>query len=90
MLKLSTIESLVDEKIVTLIQCDESEKNHNENVVKNNKSGKYYKFQETEEEIKIEILAKCLEYISTIKSILVGFLSIFIIFAFIILCSLIR
>ena len=90
MLKLSTIEYLLDEKVITLIRCDEGEKEHNKNVVKNTKSGEYYKIEETDEEIKIEILAKCLEYISTIKSIMVGFLSIFIIFAFIMLCSLIR
>lgn len=89
-MKLSIIESLVDEKIITLIECDKSEKDDNKNVVRDKKNGKYYKFEETEDEIKLEILAKCLEYISTIKSILVGFLSVFIIFAFVMLCSLIR
>lgn len=89
-MKLATIESLVDEKIITLIECDKSEKDDNKNVVKDKKNGKYYKFEETEDEIKLEILVKCLEYISTIKSILVGFLSVFIIFAFVMLCSLIR
>lgn len=87
-MKLSTIETLVDEKIITLIKCDKSEKD-NKNVVKDKKTGKYYKFEETDEEIKLEILAKCLEYISTIKSIMVGFLTIFIFFAFVMLCSLI-
>lgn len=89
-MKLSTIETLVDEKIITLIKCDKSEKDNNKNVVKDKKTGKYYKFEETDEEIKLEIIAKCLEYISTIKSIMVGFLTIFIFFAFVMLCSLIR
>lgn len=88
-MKLSTIETLVDEKIITLIECDKSEKENNKNVVKDKKTGKYYKFEETDEEIKLDILAKYLEYISTIKSIMVGFLTIFIFFAFVMLCSLI-
>lgn len=88
-MKLSSIEILVDENIITLIDCDGSEKENNSNLVKDKKTGKYYKFNETDEEIKLDILAKCLEYISTIKSILTGFITLFIIFAFVILCSLI-
>lgn len=88
-MKLSTIETLVDEKIVELIECDKSEKDHNKNVVKDKKTGKYYKFEESEEEIKVEILAKLLQHISTIKSIMVGFASIFIFFTFMMLLGLI-
>lgn len=88
-MKLSSVEVLVDEKIITLIDCDESQKANNKNIVKDKKTGKYYKFNETDEEIKLDILAKCLEYISTIKSILTAFITLFIIFAFVIICSLI-
>lgn len=89
-MKLSTIEILVEEKIINLMDCDNLEVKNQKNIVRDKKSGRYYKFEETDEEIKLDILAKCLEYISTIKSILTGFLTVFIIFAFVILCSLIR
>lgn len=84
-MKLSTIETLVDKKIITLVPCDKLEQDKNKNVVRDKKSGKYYKFEETEEELKLEILAKCLEYISTIKSIMVFFVTIFILYSLVML-----
>lgn len=45
-MKVSTVELLVDEKVIKLIEC-----------------------------IKVEILVKCLKYISTIKSILVALIT---------------
>lgn len=72
-MKLETIESLRNKGILTLVECDESEKFKNANVVKDTNTGKWYKINETDEELKIELLAKCFQCVSTIKNIMVGF-----------------
>lgn len=89
-MQLSIIELLQEESIITLVECSESQKDNNGSVIKIEKDGKCYMVSETLDEIKLEILVKYLVYISTIKSILVALLVIFIFFAFIMLCSLIR
>lgn len=73
MLKLSTIEDLRNSNIITLVECDESEFTADNNVVLDNTNKKYYKIQQTEEEIKIEILTACYKSLKTIKLILIAF-----------------
>ena len=79
MLKLSTIEELRDNGIIELIECDKNEKETGIDVVRDTKTNKYYKISQTQEEIKIEILARCLKYLYTISIVSVCFLGIFII-----------
>jgi len=54
-MKVSTVELLVDEKVIKLIECNEVEKDNNHNIVIDKKTGKYYKYEETDDEIKMEI-----------------------------------
>ncbi|MGG7057323.1 hypothetical protein ACQPUZ_03420 [Clostridium tertium] len=79
MLKLSIIEELRDKGIIELIECDKSEKDNNIDIVRDIKTNKYYKISQNQEEIKIEILAKCLKYLYSISIVSACFLVIFII-----------
>lgn len=57
-MKIETIEELRNTGIITLVECNESEKTNNNDVVKDTKKGKWYKIEETYEEIKLELLGK--------------------------------
>lgn len=79
MLKLSTIEELRDKEIITLIKCDKSEKEVDCNVVRDSSTSTYYKIEQSNEEIRIELLNACFKALSTIKNIMLGFTTLFII-----------
>ena len=70
-MKISTIQTLLDEHFITLEECDKSEKETNDNVVKKTEDGKYYKVKETEDEIKMDLLANMAADIKTIKRIII-------------------
>lgn len=75
MLKLSTIEWLRDKGIITLVECDESERETNKNIVRDTETNKWYKISQTEEEVKIELLNACFKSLNIIKYIMIGFAS---------------
>ncbi|MBS3200297.1 hypothetical protein [Turicibacter bilis] len=60
------IEALRDEGIISLSECDKNEKEHMKIVVKDSKTNLYYKIEQTEEEIKIELLTACYSYLLSI------------------------
>ena len=66
-MKLSTIQTLLDNNLITLEECDKSDKETNDNVVKKTEDGKYYKVKETEDEIKMDLLANMAADIKAIK-----------------------
>lgn len=86
-MKIETIEELRNTGIITLVECNESEKTNNKDVVKDIKKGKWYKIEETNEEIKLELLLRIFKCISTIKSIMVGFTAMVVIYVFLILLN---
>lgn len=86
-MKIETIEELRNTGIITLVECNESEKTNNKDVVKDIKIGKWYKIEETNEEIKLELLLRIFKCISTIKSIMVGFTVMVVIYVFLILLN---
>lgn len=86
-MKLQTIGELRNKNIITLVECNESEKVNNKNVVKHTNDGKWYKIEETDEEIKLELLARSFQCISTIKNIMVGFAVIVIFYVLLIFLS---
>ena len=79
MLKLSTIEELRNNNVIQFIECDKSERDKGIDVVRDTETNKYYKISQTPEEIKIEILVRCLNYLRTIGIVVVCFFIIFII-----------
>lgn len=80
-MKLETIEHLSKKGVITLIECDEKEKVNNKNVVKNRVEGKWYKVEESNEDVRLELLARNFKCISTIKNIMVGFTALFLVYA---------
>ena len=87
-MKLETIEELRNKGVITLIECDESEKVNNKDVVRDTNDGKWYKIEETNEELRLELLARSFKCISIIKNIMLGFTVLFVFYALLIFLSL--
>lgn len=86
-MKLETVEKLRNKGVITLVQCDESEKVSNKNIVKDTSDGKWYRIEETNEELRLELLARSFQCVSTMKNIMVGFTAVFVFYVLLIFLS---